>query len=1408
MDQAKLRVPRWGYKRISKAMEKVFRPALHLVGTYTHGYKLQLSLADEDQKKNSETSIELVCTALCSVLQSVGTVPLMVHLQQDNTYREGKNTFMLTFMMLLQVLCCVRITTLGFLRTAHSHDDIDQCFGQISRLLMGKTCSSADGMISILQDCIMSNAPNENSASGRIRGSVAEASKLDEVSLWKDFVGQVGIKFKGLRHIHYFRFCHRRDLGPEVLDNVLNLEEFGRGFEPNPTDTFLVTKRWLADHTVLRAICVVPESMAKDIRTGFTLPRGTAPRRSISETPVVARLAEMESPRYDLIRQKLEGLGYVISGELYNTADYGLPQQRRRAWLLCIIKAELATSEEQLANDMRLFMRRNAKLKKRIQEIQPFATTCSARELAILAVAVEELALDHKVDAMKELTVIQDQNFQRSNFPKSDIFSISCLIPGGKYIINTIIEDSMTFSKKLGLIDSDATAEKFMDKFLTMKDWAAARPLGLGFLLKLFVLTLNMNTTRQSYVLKMAPASDMTSAMIKRIIRQNVDSKKLAVSSYEWSEILAAMQKEGEAVSVQTAMDMYNANPEVTAHGGSSAKDSEASIPIDWSLPMSSLSQEMIFCRIRTNFERSTAIIQNPSDRKKYRQTEEELMSLRNLLCLWASVRDFCSTRLKDFHEFDKLIRTSTAKDIELREILESRPAVFAVSMLPSAQRQALEEARMQEEGISLDVEKERLKVRDARWTYFQSALERDQKLLMCVKEAPQKVEALRHRKAVAWRLQQAQLGEKVVNAYQDKFLRCDLVNKVELAQQKINEFRSFVVALNGELTFCGCAQSAGCSELDVYYITVVDLNVPGAKSSERVQELCSCLQFSNDLCPQRHVGLVELPEYAKKASKRGLADEEQELQNTLWSLRQTCDSRWICPFDIHPSADAQTNRRRFSTGRLVCNMDGAEDNIFLTSSELGTAGRPLSHECITLPLSREIIVPESLSPDGDLKQAERVRPSVETCSAQKGTKRWMQLLQSLLTMGGGSPLKGKPVVVLNLTGYIEDAFEMRLQEMELKGGFRTNNLYYQSVWWINKENFGHARLSREITDAWISRRFSHGGHQFSAEAPDLSQAELDAIPGATSTHLDSMKFEVLERTGPGNAFSIKVDEHKFWSQQSGEIGEKYNELRGRHLELIGRSRADESSPGEELPSTAVDSEVTPQDPSSVQCTELDSLSKLEASVGIDFKCASEVSNIELILAKDSSLWILASQDKNIPKFTLLGGFGTGQWVAQSDSQPGIDFAMPDGDKTIIQVDEASFSSEAQGVSTCSLFKLLVRSEREKGSVDHRMSFLDISRKDDAAVDPGSDGFNIGIKTAMKFRCMRDPRSSSGEDRVTAKNLFSKCLAAASNSDLITKVFRFRYERVGQNWKIQRPYVISSKGFSVKKDKPLKLTKA
>lgn len=112
---------------------------------------------------------------------------------------------------------------------------------------------------------------------------------------------------------------------------------------------------------------------------------------------------------------------------------------------------------------------------------------------------------------------------------------------------------------------------------------------------------------------------------------------------------------------------------------------------------------------------------------------------------------------------------------------------------------------------------------------------------------------------------------------------------------------------------------------------------------------------------------------------------------------------------------------RRFNSGRLVCNIDSSSENIFLTASELGTCGRPLQAETdLTLPLSKEMILPESLEADSDLKQAERQRPSNEACQAQKGTKRWCALLSSLLTMSGDI-MKNKPCIVLNLTGYIED---------------------------------------------------------------------------------------------------------------------------------------------------------------------------------------------------------------------------------------------------------------------------------------------------------------------------------------------------------------------------------------------------
>lgn len=69
------------------------------------------------------------------------------------------------------------------------------------------------------------------------------------------------------------------------------------------------------------------------------------------------------------------------------------------------------------------------------------------------------------------------------------------------------------------------------------------------------------------------PGTDAARSMVSRIIRQNVESKKLPVSSYEWSQILAGLISNGEKLTVQEAIDIYNNSPEVVAHGAGGGKD-------------------------------------------------------------------------------------------------------------------------------------------------------------------------------------------------------------------------------------------------------------------------------------------------------------------------------------------------------------------------------------------------------------------------------------------------------------------------------------------------------------------------------------------------------------------------------------------------------------------------------------------------------------------------------------------------------------------------------------------------------------------------------------------------------------------------------------------------------------------
>lgn len=243
----------------------------------------------------------------------------------------------------------------------------------------------------------------------------------------------------------------------------------------------------------------------------------------------------------------------------------------------------------------------------------------------------------------------------------------------------------------------------------------------------------------------------------------------------------------------------------------------------------------------------------------------------------------------------------------------------------------------------------------------------------------------------------------------------------------------------------------------DLCMVTFADLNVPLSNSREKMTELMTAIAAINDIAPMRNAAIVELADTPKKSSKRGLADEEAELQEVLWSLKQQCDSRWILPFEVPSAAESHSSRRlvdgiglvriselvrfnveltddhiitfvallhscyrRWSNGRIIVNKDSEESNTFATSAELALAGRPLTDEKVYIPLSKDLLLPESLDSDHDLRTAERTRPSQEAITAQKGSDRYRQLVRSMLTLPGDT-LSKSAVILVNLTGYVEE---------------------------------------------------------------------------------------------------------------------------------------------------------------------------------------------------------------------------------------------------------------------------------------------------------------------------------------------------------------------------------------------------
>jgi hypothetical protein len=229
---------------------------------------------------------------------------------------------------------------------------------------------------------------------------------------------------------------------------------------------------------------------------------------------------------------------------------------------------------------------------------------------------------------------------------------------------------------------------------------------------------------------------------------------------------------------------------------GLSSLDSEPFFTVDWTLPLGPDEQTILFKRILSDFGRQTACVAVAS-KKKYRATQADLMQLRNLIALWGQLKPHMTTRLPlpDVLAWDaSLSKSSSFRDDDLAFILQSRPITLSLSMLPSQKDVAQHEAHEKDQRICLDVETERISVRNARWGFFKAALKRDQHHLVQVKDVPRAIQALTHLKEVEQRSKQSSVGEQSVLTYAEKFLKVVHLPKMEIMQNELSKFVNHVV--------------------------------------------------------------------------------------------------------------------------------------------------------------------------------------------------------------------------------------------------------------------------------------------------------------------------------------------------------------------------------------------------------------------------------------------------------------------------------------------------------------------------------------------------------------------------------------------------------------------------------------
>ena len=305
---------------------------------------------------------------------------------------------------------------------------------------------------------------------------------------------------------------------------------------------------------------------------------------------------------------------------------------------------------------------------------------------------------------------------------------------------------------------------------------------------------------------------------------------------------------------------------------------------------------------------------------------------------------------------------------------------------------------------------------------------------------------------------------------------------------------------------------------------------------------------------------------------------------------------------------------------------------------------------------------------------------------------------------------------------------------------------------------------------------------------------------------LDSVKFEIIVRDNC--IYSIHPDEVAYWLSQPDDFSKKFDKLNDnfvkKHSSML-KTLIDSGSLGAAKEAgTIVDVHDLPETESKTEANkpvEYESEEVLHTADPILSRCPTEEPDITMLGGTSGSTYLITKKNpRTLARHTMLGGHGTGKYFPSSDSKEGVEFEWPQGDQSYLLVDQSGLK-ESTLVTPETLYKYLVILEKTKRVTEYKVTYSDITRKTGSQ----TDGFDVKLSANMKY-CAHMVGNKAPP--LSCKNWFapdSDYFAKFKESEFMTSLFRFKFERVCSTSKVQKPYAVTTTPLTLTPGKPVKV---